>query len=246
MIRLLVSIRTAEEAEAALAGGADIIDVKEPTAGALGRANTAVWQQVLAVVEERLPVSVALGELAEVTRLGHLPEGLSWAKVGLAGEGRCRDWPDRLRALAERVQPTPVVPVAYADWQRAKAPPVEAVLEWVLSHRGRAVLIDTWQKDDRRLLDWLPLERLADVRRLIPATVLLALAGRLRLRDVRQLVSILPDIIALRGLVCTGSQRLGQVNRRRVAAVSRLLSAASRPLKPLPTPVVHFAAEVTQ
>ena len=38
---LLVSVRSGAEAEAALAGGADLIDVKEPTRGALGRADGA-------------------------------------------------------------------------------------------------------------------------------------------------------------------------------------------------------------
>jgi uncharacterized protein (UPF0264 family) len=234
LIRLLVSVCTAEEAEAALVGGADIIDVKEPTAGALGRADAAVWRQVLAVVGERVPVSVALGELSEVTSLSPLPAGLSWAKVGLAGEGCRQDWPLRLRSLAERLRPTPLVPVAYADWQRADAPSVEAILTWTLSHAGSAVLVDTWRKDGRRLLDWLPLECLASVRRHVPAPVLLALAGRLRLRDVRQLVSVYPDIIAVRGLVCAGSQRQGQVSHHRVATVRRLLSAISRPAKPAP------------
>src|SRR5256885_16611977 len=36
---LLVSVRSAGEAEAAIAGGADLIDVKEPAYGSLGRAK---------------------------------------------------------------------------------------------------------------------------------------------------------------------------------------------------------------
>ena len=36
-MRLLVSVRSAEEVSAALAGGADIIDAKEPERGSLGR-----------------------------------------------------------------------------------------------------------------------------------------------------------------------------------------------------------------
>lgn len=227
-----MSVRTAEEAEAALCGGADIIDVKEPTAGPLGRADAEVWRQVLATVRACVPVSVALGELAEVTGLNHLPAGISWAKVGLAGEGRCRDWPERLQSLAGQLRPVPVIPVAYADWRRADAPPVDAVLDWAVSHGGKGLLIDTWLKDGRRLLDWLPLDRLASIRRLVPANVLLALAGGLRLRAVRQLVSVQPDVIAVRGLACTGGQRQGHVNQRRVAAVGRLLSACCRPQEP--------------
>ena len=35
-MRLLVSVRSAAEARAALSGGADIIDAKEPSLGSLG------------------------------------------------------------------------------------------------------------------------------------------------------------------------------------------------------------------
>ena len=37
--KLLVSVRSADEARAALAGGADLIDVKEPAHGPLGAAR---------------------------------------------------------------------------------------------------------------------------------------------------------------------------------------------------------------
>ena len=50
MTKLLVSVRCAEEATAALAGGADIIDVKEPRRGSLGRADDRVIREVMEVV----------------------------------------------------------------------------------------------------------------------------------------------------------------------------------------------------
>src|SRR5207244_7336185 len=46
MTGLLVSVRSAAEAETALAGGADVVDVKEPRRGALGPADPSVWKQV--------------------------------------------------------------------------------------------------------------------------------------------------------------------------------------------------------
>lgn len=61
--RLLVSVRSAAEAEAALAGGADLIDIKEPTRGSLGRADDRVIADILRQVAGRRPVSAALGEL---------------------------------------------------------------------------------------------------------------------------------------------------------------------------------------
>jgi hypothetical protein len=75
MTRLLVSVRNAWEAGEALAGGADLIDVKEPRRGSLGAASPATWLDVrqalsrAALKEEpqtgSVPLSAALGELLE-------------------------------------------------------------------------------------------------------------------------------------------------------------------------------------
>ena len=116
MAELLVSVRCALEALAALSGGASVIDVKEPSRGALGRAEGSVWGEVLEAVAGRAPVSAALGELVEwgegadpgtgptadprrkIPGLG----GLSFLKLGLAGEALRPDWPEAL-GLSERV-----------------------------------------------------------------------------------------------------------------------------------------------
>src|SRR5205807_1071510 len=65
LARLLVSVRSPDEALAAIKGGADIIDVKEPAHGPLGRADAAVWRAVREAVPPSIPVSVALGEWDE-------------------------------------------------------------------------------------------------------------------------------------------------------------------------------------
>ena len=134
MTNLLVSVRSAEEAEAALAGGAGLIDVKEPNHGALGFAGEDVIEEVLRVVDGRCPVSAALGELSSRLRLSArgirdassslIPRALSrkrlaFAKWGLAG---CDTWAHELTQVAAHL-PTGCRPVAvaYADWQRAKS-----------------------------------------------------------------------------------------------------------------------------
>ena len=93
MTQLLVSVRDAAEARGALAGGADIVDVKEPSRGALGRADAAVWAEIAAVCRAASPsprtaMSVALGEATEHTgsaAVPVVPAGVRWAKLGLAG-----------------------------------------------------------------------------------------------------------------------------------------------------------------
>src|SRR5690606_21387312 len=67
--RLLVSVAHPSEVGPAIEGGADIIDVKDPTAGAIGRAAPSRLTEIVARVDGRLPITAAWGELAEVDSL---------------------------------------------------------------------------------------------------------------------------------------------------------------------------------
>jgi uncharacterized protein (UPF0264 family) len=58
--QLLVSVRSADEARTALAGGASIIDVKEPDHGSPGQAPWSVWRDVHTVVSTAAPISSEL------------------------------------------------------------------------------------------------------------------------------------------------------------------------------------------
>ena len=125
--QLLVSVRSAAEALAALEGGAALIDVKEPSRGSLGRADADVIRDVAAVVRKRRPVSAALGEWADDT--GDIPDAeLAYVKWGLAGCARRPNWRQQLTERLTKQQRPQMVLVAYADWQCAQAPSVEEAL----------------------------------------------------------------------------------------------------------------------
>src|SRR4051812_39902678 len=109
---LLVSVRSPQEALAALAGGADIIDVKEPANGSLGRAEDDVIRAVVDVVAGRRPVSAAMGELVEesacsIAGLNFLKWGLAECVPLLARPARSIGWADKLARL-RRTQPAEV------------------------------------------------------------------------------------------------------------------------------------------
>jgi uncharacterized protein (UPF0264 family) len=219
---LLVSVRSRAEAEAALAGGAAIIDVKEPNNGALGRAGSDVLASVLAAVGGRRPVSAALGELpVDNMDLPANLASLTFVKWGLAGwRERGSAWKDRLLRLREQVQAGSscrVVAVAYADWSLAGAPKVLDVARFAVGNRFSVLLVDTWQKDGRTLLDWMPLEYLQGLRKDTRALgVKLALAGSLTEATIRDLSSVEPDWFAVRGAACTEGRRDGNVDVQRV------------------------------
>ncbi len=219
-MRLLVSVRSADEAELAVAGGADLIDVKEPSRGPLGRADDATVLAVVRAVAGRRPVSAALGELLDASLPPPAP--LRFRKWGLAGCGARPDWRERLKAVSDSGRES--VAAAYADWRRAGAPSPDAVCAFACDNGWGAFLLDTWGKDGSTLLDWLSLpeiERLCG--RCRAAGVPVALAGSLGPEHVEALFPLRPDWFAVRGAVCEGG-RGGALHPDRVRRLAGLLA----------------------
>lgn len=220
-VGLLVSVRSAAEVEPALAGGADLIDVKEPNKGPLGPAEHEVVQAVIAAVAGRVPVSAALGEWsanALTDAVWHLELPLDYVKWGLAGYPHTPGWGDDLlttrRAVPAR---TEVVCVAYADWQRAKTVPPAEVAKFARRYRYAAFLLDTWGKDGKTLLDFLSVAELTDlVTSLKGGGVKVAVGGGLGLEQAKKVRAAGPDLIAVRGAVCVGGDRTADIDPGRV------------------------------
>src|SRR6266550_4160808 len=125
-MQLLISVAGPADARAALLGGADVIDAKDPRHGALGPVSPHRLAAIRAVVSRARPLSAALGDAAdEKALMGGVAAaaslGVAFVKVGFAGitsEARAR----RLAVAAQRAATdggTRVVVVAYADWRHA-------------------------------------------------------------------------------------------------------------------------------
>ncbi len=234
-MQLLVSVRSPEEAREALAGGAGLIDIKEPRHGALGRAPEAVIAAVVASVAGATPVSAAMGELAREHLAMILPDGLAYVKWGLAGWAH-RDWQTPLlqihQQLAQPIGGPRLVVTAYADASLAHSPPVSEVLEFVCQQRMVVLLLDTFCKEvhsgrPATLLDWLTVEQLEEIRNRCRAQgVRLALAGSLRVEDISTLKSVRPDWFAVRGAVCAGHDRAQTVSAALVHHLAQALRQA--------------------
>ncbi len=231
MPALLVSVRNSREAATAMAGGATVIDVKDPGRGSLGRAHPQLWAQVVARVDGRVPVSVALGELVDF-RLQQAAEGwrgIAFAKLGLS---RCQDettWPTRwqeaLDALPSGVRSVAVV---YADAATSGSPPPDEILRYARDLGCWGVLFDTYHKQGRTLLDWLSPPQLAayieTTRRHGMAVVL---AGSIDSRNVEEAMELRPDLIAVRRAACRGG-RNGRVDLEKVQRLAQIVSGVPR------------------
>lgn len=232
--KLLISVRSTEEARIALEGGADIIDIKEPANGSLGRSNKTTIAQISAMVAGKVPLSIALGEWHQSPSMT-MPKNVTWAKVGYSqcctAVQRHRGWLSWL-SLQHKLKQTRLIGVVYADRFRVGGPRFSQVLEWVLHTKNASchppgILIDTAIKDGRGLFSWHAHETLCHYQNLCRQHGLfLALAGSLTFSDVlllRQRVQ--PDVIAVRGAVCAGNYRNASVQPGRVKSLAQCLRA---------------------
>jgi uncharacterized protein (UPF0264 family) len=227
---LLVSVRSAGEARIALDGGADVIDVKEPARGSLGAADADVVAGVVAAVAQRVPISVAAGELVEFDQsraTGCANAGVSFIKFGLAGCGSVADWRTRWRAAISRLPAhSRPVAVAYADWQFADAPPPDDVLAEAVAVGCPALLVDTWDKSAGALFDLWPAQDVAlFCQRVSKAGTAAVLAGSLDGPSLATAVGCGAKLVAIRGAVCEGG-RTGAMSAARVRAVRAALGRA--------------------
>jgi dihydroneopterin aldolase len=213
-----------------LAGGADVIDAKDPALGPLGPVQPDVLRAIAAVVGDARPLSAALGDLTRgagrgptavtLAALDDLP--LAFVKVGFGDGLGSADAAGLGRAVVGAAS-CPVVFVAYAD--RGLDPFVVIDLAATLGAAG--VLLDTADKRGpglmARLDPW-------TVRAWIVAAqregLTAAVAGRLTIDDVPRVAALGADVVGVRGAACEGT-RMGRVTTLLVRALVAATEAAS-------------------
>ncbi len=212
--RLLISVRNATEALAAVRGGADIIDVKEPSAGSLGMASPEAIAEIVRTVSQvapNVPCSVALGELLDLngTKTPCIPVAVRWLKMGLSGCRQHTDWYARWLSARNAMRPHGSwIAVAYVDAEAAYAPPIREVLEAAIETRCAGLLLDTFSKNGGTLLDAVSSHELREITcKARTAGLMIAVAGQLRRCDLPTILAAEPDVIAVRSAVCRDQNR---------------------------------------
>jgi (5-formylfuran-3-yl)methyl phosphate synthase len=224
-MRLLVSVVSAVEARRAVAGGADIVDVKDPGEGALGAPSPVVLSEIVRAVCGAAPISVALGDLpdlphtAALAARGAVACGATYVKVGLRGVRSL----DRAAAVMGEVADAvgdeiAVIAAAYADGDALDPPAFPpALLPALVERTGiEGALVDTFVKDGRGLYEWLSESALAElVARTRAAGGTFGVAGQLRLGELRRVDA---DVVGVRSAVCRGGDRANELESELVAA----------------------------
>ena len=226
MTLMLASVTGPEEAETAIAGGADIIDLKDPARGALGAVEPEVVRRSVAAIGGRRLVSAVAGDLpmrpglvtASVADLAGT--GVAFVKLGLHREDGVGHEPaTRIHALAALAQRVKLIGVLWADRD-----PDLGLLPLLAESGFAGAMLDTAQKDGRRLLDHMDLPRLRDFVAACKRYGLLAgLAGSLEAPDIPRLLLLEPAVLGFRGALCDGARRTGTIDRDAVRTIRDLI-----------------------
>jgi len=236
-MQLLISVAGPADARAALRGGADVIDAKDPRQGALGPVPLHRLAAIRAAVAGARPLSAALGDAAgEAALAGAVAAaaslGVAFVKVGFAGvtsEARAR----RLAVAAHRAGTdggeTRLVLVAYADWRRTESLAPARVVAVAADAGAAGVLLDTANKSAPLFTIASPVSVAAWIAAAHAAGLFAALAGGLAGPEFARVRSLGADVVGVRGAACVGG-RTGRVSRTRVATL-RALAGAAPPLR---------------
>jgi len=220
--RLLVSVRSEQEIDTAIDGGADIIDLKEPRNGPLAPTETEIWESVSrrATDPTSIQFSAALGESKDALAIASsVPKQFAFAKVGPSdcdtAIGLRQLWSEVRKRLDPKIE---LVAVAYADHGASNGLPAETVFSLAADFGFDRCLIDTYAKDGRSTIDHLGIDGIEQLSLIAKKNQLWwALAGSICLDQATTLYrhSLNPDCFGVRGDVCEGG-RTGELSILRV------------------------------
>jgi (5-formylfuran-3-yl)methyl phosphate synthase len=218
MTLMLATVTGHEEAEIAIAAGADIIDFADPGAP-LGAPDLAALRDLVRRVDGRRRVSAGVGTLPpDLRRAVELVRSV--AETGVASilvPVPALDEP--LLALMALPRETRLIAVLLADRG--------ADLAWIepLADAGFAgAIFDTANKSGGRLLDHADAAKLARFLALCRGRGLVGgFSGGLEAPDIPRLLALEPHVLGFRGALCQGHDRRAPLDPEATAAVRRLI-----------------------
>jgi len=219
-MRLLVSVASPDDAREAVAGGADIIDAKDPSMGALGAVSLARLGDIRESVGGARPLTAALGDAVdeastEALAAAYGEAGASLVKIGLLGTTNVTQAvmlaSAAIRGAAKAAGG--VVVVAYADAPPTLSLRAHDVIAVAARAGAHGVLLDTLNKAGPGLVH---LQSSLDLAQWVAAghaaRLEVAVAGKLTASDLSFVRDSGADIAGVRGAACAGG-RSGIVSR---------------------------------
>lgn len=224
MANMLASVNCLAEALTALAAGVDIIDLKQPAAGALGALAFSDIREIVAHIAGRCPISATIGDLSLQPEIVYpavaeiATTGVDYIKIGFFPGGDPLAVIASLRPLCDDQA---LIAVLFAD-----AEPDFALLPDLKLAGFTGVMLDTQHKHAGSLLQLLSPATLSEfVNQARNLSLLTGLAGSLRLQDIPELKQLAADYLGFRGALCQQQHRVNALDPKAVHAVLRAVKA---------------------
>jgi len=235
LIKLLISIKHPSELENAVRGGADIVDVKDPSKGSLGLPSYSSLREVLSRIKSLnivgVEVSSAGGDIDRVEPyLQYVAYtvaslGVSYFKIGLAMGSMelAKIMSSQVSEVLKSFNSTKLVLVGYADFKLTGSIEPLKVIEVARDVDASVVMIDTYMKTGKTTFEFLSRNYLElFVKEAHGSSLLAALAGSLRKEHIVDAIELGFDVIGFRGAVCVGG-RDGFVSEELVSELKKTI-----------------------
>ena len=239
-MKLLISPKNEAEAVEAAAGGADIIDVKNPDEGPLGASFPWIIRRIRQVTPANIEVSCTVGEAPNLpgsmalASLGAASIGVDYIKAGLFGLKTAEEAVFLMRNVTQAAKEyNPAIKVVvsgYADAARVGAVDPLQVPKIANEAKADLAMLDTAIKDGKNLFTFLTKPQLSRfVEEAHDYGLKAALAGSLQKQDLPEVYALGADIAGVRGAACTLSDRVnGQITREKVQELVEIVKRAEK------------------
>lgn len=221
---MLASVTNVEEALMALNAGVEMVDLKNPVAGALGALEHAVVEAIVKSIDARATVSATIGDLPMDPALildaskAMLASGVDVVKIGFFGNEFHQTCLNTLAPLAK--EGCKLIAVMFAD----ENPDIQ-LLAPIAQAGFYGVMLDTAHKNGNHLLTHMSLQALADFVQTATALGLqTGLAGSLQAAHIHDLSNIGPSYLGFRGALCADSERTSKLVPEKMNSIKSLLN----------------------
>ena len=229
MTGMLASVRNLEEANIVYQGGVDIIDLKEPSYGALGAVPLKEIHHVVDNLWEKCLISATVGDLpADVSAIEDkvlqiAETGVDYVKVGMFSNRHIDNCLPKLAHCAN--MGIAIIAVFFADTYFD----TDYAIQNVRQANLKGMMLDTAQKGSGNLLTYKNILQLKYfVGRAKQNNLITGLAGSLRINDISALMKATPDYIGFRTALCAKKDRASYLDRKAVQQVRKRIPLASK------------------
>ncbi|MBC7697085.1 MAG: (5-formylfuran-3-yl)methyl phosphate synthase [Bacteroidia bacterium] len=223
MTQLLVSVTSVAEAQIALENGVDIIDLKDPAAGALGALPLSQIEEIVDFIDERKLVSATIGDIPmqsqlifdSVAKLTNIK--VDFIKIGFFPTDDYQATLDRLKTITSKG--VKLVAVLFAEHQYS-----DTLIRSIQQAGFNGVMLDTAQKDGNTFMYYhsaVNCKKFA--KRVLEFGMSFGLAGSLQLQHVVAAKELKPTYIGFRGGVCEENKREFCLNSDKIRAIRKAL-----------------------